>query len=182
MRHSMTCGSLLITVVAVVAAVPARADSSSSHGGRGNMPASATPTTTTQSVKPQANQRSSREPPAQPAAASPAVEPNMPAASSATTTAGARSEGIPRKGRPSSFEQGTIVELGELAPVEVIDLQERLKSMNLYPGEVDGIAGPQTRLALHQYFAKQAQLALDGKLNKSAMALLADTPMAPKSL
>ena len=67
--------------------------------------------------------------------------------------------------------QGTLIQLEELAPVEIVDLQERLQALNLYHGAVDGLPGPQTRQALQQYFIKQAQLALQGQVDASALNL-----------
>ena len=74
--------------------------------------------------------------------------------------------------------KGTLIQLEELAPVEIIDLQERLKALNLYFGELDGVPGPQTRQALQQYFIKQAQLALQGQLDASALNLFDVVPTA----
>ena len=74
--------------------------------------------------------------------------------------------------------KGTLIQLEELAPVEIIDLQERLKALHLYPGELDGVPGPQTRSALQQYFIKQAQLALQGQLDASALNLFDVVPTA----
>ncbi len=76
--------------------------------------------------------------------------------------------------------QGTLIQLEELAPVEVIDLQERLKAMSLYYGALDGVAGPLTRQALQQYFIKQAQLALQGQVDASALNLF-DVVPTPQS-
>ena len=67
--------------------------------------------------------------------------------------------------------KGTLIQLEELAPVEVIDLQERLKALGLYRAPLDGVPGPQTRQALQQYFIKQAQLALQGQVDASALNL-----------
>jgi len=72
--------------------------------------------------------------------------------------------------------EGTVIELGELAPVEVIDLQERLQALSLYHGALDGLPGPQTRQALQQYFIKQAQLALQGQVDASALNLFDVVP------
>ena len=74
--------------------------------------------------------------------------------------------------------KGTLIQLEELAPVEIIDLQERLKALHLYHGELDGVPGPQTRQALQLYFIKQAQLALQGQLDASALNLFDVIPTA----
>lgn len=67
--------------------------------------------------------------------------------------------------------EGTLIQLEELAPVEVIDLQERLQSLSLYNGALDGVPGPLTRQALRQYFIKQAQLAMQGQVDATALNL-----------
>ena len=86
------------------------------------------------------------------------------------------SEGkVPSRGWQMGTE-GTVIELGELAPVEVIDLQERLQALSLYHGSIDGLPGPQTRQALQQYFIKQAQLALQGQVDASALNLFDVVP------
>jgi len=72
--------------------------------------------------------------------------------------------------------KGTLIQLEELAPVEVIDLQERLKALGLYHGALDGVPGPQTRQSLQQYFVKQAQLALQGQVDASALNLFDVVP------
>jgi len=82
---------------------------------------------------------------------------------------------VPSQGWQMGSE-GTVIELGELAPVEVIDLQERLQALSLYHGAVDGLPGPQTRQALQQYFIKQAQLALQGQVDASALNLFDVVP------
>jgi hypothetical protein len=71
---------------------------------------------------------------------------------------------------------GSAVELEELAPVDIIDLQERLRALDLYRGDIDGIAGPQTRYALALYFTKQAERARQGQLSTAAMELLTSIP------
>lgn len=84
--------------------------------------------------------------------------------------------GVPSEGKvPSQGWQmgsrGTVIQLEELAPVEVIDLQERLQGLGLYHAALDGVPGPQTRQALQRYFIKQAQLALQGQVDASALNL-----------
>lgn len=83
---------------------------------------------------------------------------------------------VPSEGRvPSQGWQmgskGTLIQLEELAPVEVIDLQERLQGLGLYHAGLDGVPGPQTRQALQRYFIKQAQLAAQGQVDASALNL-----------
>lgn len=99
----------------------------------------------------------------------------------------APSEGkVPLNGAGPSQEmgsQGTLIQLEELAPVEVIDLQERLRTLSLYYGPLDGVPGPLTRQALQQYFIKQAQLALQGQVDASALNLFDVIPTSqPQSL
>lgn len=186
MSSSTSYPSLLVATLSVcVAAGPAQADSS--QGGGGNMPASATPSSTTAHSEaesepfdqhlPRSGQSAQRS------------EPNMPAASNANNAPRRASDDLVENSEPPDgapfdaavFEQNTILDLDELAPVEVIDLQVGLRAMSLYQGKLDGIAGPRTRRALHQYFVQQAQLALDGKLNAAAISLLAATPQAQQT-
>lgn len=76
---------------------------------------------------------------------------------------------------------GTLIQLEELAPVEVIDLQKRLTALNLYNDSLDGIAGPHTRDALQAYFLKQAHLATQGQLDASTLTLFDVVPVSPAS-
>jgi hypothetical protein len=83
---------------------------------------------------------------------------------------------VPSEGKvpPQGWQmgsKGTLIQLEELAPVEVIDLQERLRGLGLYHAALDGVPGPQTRQALQRYFIKQAQLALQGQVDASALNL-----------
>jgi peptidoglycan hydrolase-like protein with peptidoglycan-binding domain len=73
-------------------------------------------------------------------------------------------------------EEGTLIELEELAPVEIIDLQERLQALKLYDAKIDGIPGARTRQALREYFLKQAGFASRGKLDASALDLFDVAP------
>lgn len=61
-------------------------------------------------------------------------------------------------------------ELSELSSEQTRELQVRLQERGYYRGEVDGIAGPQTRAALRQFFQRQAQLVAQGKLTESALS------------
>jgi peptidoglycan hydrolase-like protein with peptidoglycan-binding domain len=61
-------------------------------------------------------------------------------------------------------------ELSELSPEQTRELQVRLQERGYYRGEIDGIAGPQTRAALRQFFQRQAQLVAQGKLTESALS------------
>lgn len=135
-------------------------------------------------------------------------ETNLPAASAGATTTGGsrhdagvderegctkpapdRSARVPDAAPPDSAppndwhmgEPGTLIQLEELAPVEIIDLQKRLSALNLYHDTLDGIAGPHTREALQAYFLKQAQLAAQGQLDASALDLFDVVPVSPAS-
>ena len=59
------------------------------------------------------------------------------------------------------------VELSSLSQDDARKLQEKLQELGLYRGQVDGVIGQQTRVALQQYFQQQAQLALQGRLSDS---------------
>lgn len=95
----------------------------------------------------------------------------VPAQGNAPSNGNPPSEGaVPQQGWQMG-SPGTLIQLEELAPVEVIDLQERLQALSLYNGALDGVPGPLTRQALQQYFIKQAQLALQGQVDATALNL-----------
>lgn len=52
----------------------------------------------------------------------------------------------------------SVLDLHGLTPAQVTRLQQRLHELGLYRGKIDGIAGPQTRAALHAEVKRQFQL------------------------
>jgi peptidoglycan hydrolase-like protein with peptidoglycan-binding domain len=67
-------------------------------------------------------------------------------------------------------------QLSALSSEQVQDLQQRLKGMGHYQGEVDGVVGPQTRAALRRFFQEQIQLANQGMLSDAAIGVFGMTP------
>lgn len=101
--------------------------------------------------------------------------PNAPRSDVGLEAAGAPDPAV----RPGGWQmgaEGTLIQLEELAPVEIIDLQERLHALNLYEAKIDGIPGPRTRQALREYFLKQARFASQGQLDASALDLFDVAP------
>jgi hypothetical protein len=138
---------------------------------RSNMPsASAASTTSGTTSKSQAKPHAAQE------------RSNMPASSSSTTKSATKNDEASADASRAQAPQAelqdpegiapdaAVVDLDQVAPVEIIDLQHRLKVRGLYQGDLDGIAGPQTRGALRQYFVKQATLALQGKLDTASVS------------
>lgn len=61
-------------------------------------------------------------------------------------------------------------DLAGLSSEQVRELQVRLQERGYYAGEIDGVAGPQTRAALRQFFQRQTQLVTQGKVTESALS------------
>jgi peptidoglycan hydrolase-like protein with peptidoglycan-binding domain len=64
---------------------------------------------------------------------------------------------------------GAGTELGSLSAERLKQVQQRLQKEGYYQGEIDGVAGAQTRAALRRYFQKQVQLADQGRVSESAL-------------
>jgi peptidoglycan hydrolase-like protein with peptidoglycan-binding domain len=62
-------------------------------------------------------------------------------------------------------------QLSSLSTDQAKQLQQRLHREGYYQGEVDGVVGMQTRIALKRYFQKQAQLADQGMVSESALPM-----------
>jgi peptidoglycan hydrolase-like protein with peptidoglycan-binding domain len=62
-------------------------------------------------------------------------------------------------------------QLTELSTEQAKQIQQRLQSEGYYQGEVDGVVGAQTRVALRRYFQKQAQLADQGIVSDTTVKL-----------
>ncbi len=73
--------------------------------------------------------------------------------------------------RQVGSERGSI-QLSSLNGSEARQLQTRLRELGFYQGELDGIAGQQTRLALQRYFQHQSELAMQGELDQSLLSSL----------
>jgi peptidoglycan hydrolase-like protein with peptidoglycan-binding domain len=73
---------------------------------------------------------------------------------------------------PSSTVQPSATggtELSSLGTERVKQMQQRLQREGYYQGELDGVAGAQTRAALKRYFQRQAQLVEQGMMSDSAI-------------
>lgn len=71
---------------------------------------------------------------------------------------------------PSSAQaSGTGTELSSLGTERIKAMQETLHREGLYQGEIDGVAGAQTRAALKRYFQRQMQLIDQGRMSDSAV-------------
>lgn len=67
--------------------------------------------------------------------------------------------------------QGSGTQLSSLDSDQIKQMQQRLQSEGLYQGEIDGVLGGQTRMALKRFFQRQAQLVDQGLVSSSAMSL-----------
>jgi peptidoglycan hydrolase-like protein with peptidoglycan-binding domain len=81
---------------------------------------------------------------------------------------GARANGTALMQQPGESENQH--ELSALSPEQTRELQVRLQERGYYRGEIDGIAGPQTRTALRQFFQRQSQLVAQGRVTESTLS------------
>jgi peptidoglycan hydrolase-like protein with peptidoglycan-binding domain len=61
--------------------------------------------------------------------------------------------------------------LSSLSTDQAKQVQQRLQREGYYQGEIDGVVGMQTRIALKRYFQKQAQLADQGMVSQAALPM-----------
>lgn len=61
--------------------------------------------------------------------------------------------------------------LSSLSTDQAKQVQQRLQREGYYQGEIDGVVGMQTRVALKRYFQKQAQLADQGMVSQAALPM-----------
>jgi peptidoglycan hydrolase-like protein with peptidoglycan-binding domain len=74
------------------------------------------------------------------------------------------------KARATSDDIPSTIELAALSTDQARRVQQSLKDLGYYQGEVDGVVGPRTKTALTRYFQQQAQLAAQGKLSEPGMS------------
>ncbi|MEY4545573.1 MAG: hypothetical protein RL685_1768 [Pseudomonadota bacterium] len=77
---------------------------------------------------------------------------------------------------PPPSTNGGQLGLTQLTKDQAKTLQSRLRSMGFYNGEVDGVVGDGTRVALAQYFRREADLAAQGIVSDSTIGLFANNP------
>ena len=77
---------------------------------------------------------------------------------------------------PAPSTNGGQLGLTQLTKDQAKTLQSRLRGMGFYNGEVDGVVGDGTRVALAQYFRREADLAAQGIVSDSTIGLFANNP------
>ena len=76
--------------------------------------------------------------------------------------------------------QGTEnAELSELDQTQIRHLQSRLQELGYYRGEIDGVAGWQTRSAVMQFFQEQARLAARGEISDTGLEMFGVSQRQP---
>lgn len=79
---------------------------------------------------------------------------------------------------PAAPISGSQIHLNQLTKDQAKTLQSRLHAQGLYSGEVDGVPGDATRVALERYYRNQASLAAQGIVSDATIGLFANTPSA----
>lgn len=78
------------------------------------------------------------------------------------------------------------VPLSSLSANQTKEMQQRLRLLGYYRGEIDGIPGSGTRAALESFFRDQAELAARGEISNAAISLfgtdVSDIPPAERAI
>lgn len=77
---------------------------------------------------------------------------------------------------PVAASSGSQIHLNQLTKDQAKTLQSRLHAQGLYSGEVDGVPGDATKVALERYYRNQADLAAQGIISDATIGLFSSNP------